>query len=113
MGALLFEFAQQLSQGFLGFWHRWPRKVGKLEAEREWKKTVRVEDEAAIHAALDWQLPEFERRDPEFIPHARTWLHNRRWDDEKPQPKKVITTPSRPIEIPEWKRRHLPQERKL
>jgi hypothetical protein len=110
--ALFAEFAQQVSQGFTAFWSRWPRKVGKLEAEREWKKSVKPSDEAAIHAALDWQLPEFDRRDPEFIPHARTWLHNRRWDDEKPTPKKATTTPSRPIEIPAWQNRFLPQERK-
>jgi hypothetical protein len=110
--ALLFELTQKLSQGFSAFWIRWPRKVDKAAAEREWNKVVKPSDEPLIHEALDWQLPEFERRDPEFIPHARTWLHNRRWDDEKPKPK-ATTTASRPIEIPEWKRRHLPQERKI
>ena len=92
--ALLFELKQKLSQGFSAFWIRWPRKVGKLEAEREWKKVVKPEDEDAIHAALDWQVPIFERRDPEHIPHARTWLHNRRWDDEKPAPPKPTMTRS-------------------
>jgi hypothetical protein len=111
--ALFAEFAQQVSQGFTAFWSRWPRKVDKAGAEREWNKTVKPSDEPLIHEALDWQLPEFERRDPEYIPHARTWLHNRRWDDEKPTTKKATTTASRPTEIPAWKRRHLPQERKL
>ena len=83
--ALLLQITQKLSQGFSVFWTRWPRKVARMEAEREWNKVVKPEDEPLIHEALDWQIPIFERRDPEHIPHARTWLHNRRWTDEKPK----------------------------
>lgn len=97
---LLFELKQKLSQGFSGFWIRWPRKVDRLGAQREWNKTVKPADEEAIHVALDWQLPEFERRDPEYIPHARTWLHNRRWEDEKPAPPKPTMTVSRHTATP-------------
>lgn len=88
--ALLFELRQKLSQGFSAFWIRWPRKVGKLEAEQAWKKHVTPEDEAPIHKALDWQIPIFEAREPEYVPHAKTWIRNRRWEDEPPK-----TTPNR------------------
>jgi hypothetical protein len=55
------------------------------------------------------------RNDGAYIPHPTTWLNGERWEDEKPimKPKPKSPTASRPIEIPEWKRRHLPQERKL
>lgn len=85
--ALLFQLTQKLAHGFQGFWVRWPRKVGKLEAEQAWKKHVKPEDEEPIHKALDWQVPMFEAREPEYIPHAKTWLRNRRWEDEPPKPK--------------------------
>lgn len=91
--ALLFELRQKLSQGFSAFWIRWPRKVAKLEAEKAWKHTVTPEDEAPIQAALDWQVPMFEQRESEHIPHAATWIRGRRWEDEKPK----RTTPNRVI----------------
>jgi hypothetical protein len=90
--ALLFQLTQKLSQGFSEFWIRWPRKVARKEAEKAWNQEVTAEDEPAIHAALDWQVPIFERRDPERIPHAATWIRGRRWDDEPPK----TTTASRP-----------------
>lgn len=82
--ALLLQLTQKLAHGFDAFWMRWPRKVAKVEATKAWKQVVTPEDEPLIHSALDWQLPMFERRDPEHIPHAATWLRGRRWDDEKP-----------------------------
>lgn len=96
--ALLFELKQKLSQGFSAFWTRWPRKVAKLEAQKAWDQVVTPEDEEAIHAALDWQVPILERRDPERIPHAATWLRGRRWDDEPPAPPKApMPTNLRPV----------------
>lgn len=91
--ALLFQIHQKLSQGFCAFWTRWPRKVARKEAEKAWHQEVTADDEPAIHAALDWQVPIFERRDPERIPHAATWLRGRRWDDEQPK----TPTVNRPI----------------
>ena len=90
--ALLFSLTQKLSQGFSAFWVRWPRKVAKLEAQKAWNQTVTPEDEEAIQMALDWQVPIFERRDPERIPHAATWIRGRRWDDEPPPPPKPMMT---------------------
>jgi hypothetical protein len=82
--ALLLQLTQKLSQGFGSFWVRWPRKVAKLEAQKAWNQVVKPEDEEPIQRALDWQVPIFERRDPERIPHAATWIRGRRWDDEPP-----------------------------
>lgn len=91
--ALLLQLSQKLAQGFGAFWVRWPRKVAKLEAEKAWKQVVTPEDEEPIHAALDWQVPVFEQRDPERVPHAATWLRGRRWEDEQPAPPRPKTAP--------------------
>jgi hypothetical protein len=90
--ALFLQLRQTLAHGFQDFWVRWPRKVAKLEAQKAWNQTVLPEDEEAIQKALDWQVPIFERRDPERIPHAATWIRGRRWDDEPPK----TPTASRP-----------------
>ena len=90
--ALLFQLKQKLALGFSAFWVRWPRKVAKLEAQKAWNQTVTEEDEEAIQKALDWPIPIFERRDPERIPHAATWIRGRRWDDEPPAPPKPTMT---------------------
>jgi hypothetical protein len=102
--ALLLQLTQKLAHGFQAFWDRWPRKVAKVEAEKAWKKHVRPEDEAPIHAALDWQVPMFEAREPEYRPHAATWIRGRRWEDERP-----TTTPSRPTAkpLPLWQQKHM------
>lgn len=69
------------SEAFADFWRAYPRKVGKGAAERAWTKALRHADAeaiiAAVHAA---RWPD----DPEFIPHASTWLNGKRWLDEAP-----------------------------
>jgi outer membrane biogenesis lipoprotein LolB len=83
--ALLLQLTQKLAHGFSGFWVRWPRKVAKLEAQKAWQQAqIDEETDELIQKALDWQVPIFERRDPERIPHAATWIRGRRWDDEPP-----------------------------
>lgn len=90
----LFALVQKVSAGFQGFWVRWPRKVAKLEAQKAWNQVVTPDDEDAIQSALDWQVPIFQQREPEHIPHAATWIRGRRWEDEKPAPKKVTVSPA-------------------
>jgi hypothetical protein len=93
----LFALIQKPALGFLAFWVRWPRKVAKLEAQKAWQQTVTPEDEEAIQIALDWQIPIFERRDPERIPHAATWIRGRRWDDEPPKTPTPNRITGRPV----------------
>ena len=64
------------------FWKLYPRKVARFAAEKEWKRLKEDEKRAAIEAlpihAQGWA----DRDDKQFIPHASTWLHQRRWEDE-------------------------------
>ena len=67
---------------FDDFWKNYPRKVGRQEAVKAWKK---IKPDAnllnQILAALEWQRKTW--RDPEYIPYPASWLNGRRWEDEK------------------------------
>jgi hypothetical protein len=74
------------------FWRFYPRKVGKsaaLKAARRVATSAAARD--AILAGLYRQLPNFESREQQYIPHAATWLGEKRWLEE-PEP------PRRPVE---------------
>ena len=68
---------------FLKFWHSYPRKEAKAKALSIWKaqKLDQIADriiedvEARVADVEQWQ-------DPRFIPHATTYLNQRRWEDE-------------------------------
>jgi hypothetical protein len=67
------------------FWKKYPRKVAKAAAEKAWNKLkVTNELETVILQALEKQKlqPKWQEAGGEFIPHAATWLNQRRWEDE-------------------------------
>lgn len=97
---LLLKLNQRLAQGFSGFWARWPRKHARKDANKAWEKlNPDHELEKEIHAALDWQIPIFEQRDPQYIPLAATWLRGERWTDEPPAPPKPKTPPPSSLSV--------------
>lgn len=69
---------------FPDFWTAYPRKISKAEAKREWDK---LKPDAAtfdkIMKCLEWyKRHEWSEKEKQYIPHARTWLHQKRWADE-------------------------------
>lgn len=64
---------------FEQFWDAYPRKTAKAKAEGAWKRLSATERTNALEA-----LPAHRRSwtDPQFIPHAATWLNGKRWTDE-------------------------------
>lgn len=74
------------SVGFLTFWEKYPRRIGKGRAWRAWKTHVRAEDITEILAALGWQTEsdDWTREGGRFIPHPATYINGRRWEDERP-----------------------------
>ena len=79
----------QLEAWFAAFWQLYPRHVGKASALKAWKKAATSEAvKDAIMAAVADQKRHWERMlqkdkwNKVFIPHAATWLNQRRWDDE-------------------------------
>jgi hypothetical protein len=77
------------------FWAAYPRHDGKVAARRIWDRLQPSRELIArIIAALEWQrrLPRWQ--DPEFVPMARTYLYNARWEDEKPRNMRAVDLPS-------------------
>lgn len=91
-------------QAFENFWAAYPRKVGKGAARKVWDRLR--PDEALVNkiaAALDWQREQEQWRDPQFIPHPRTWLFQERWDDEPTLPAtRAPQMPKNLTGIQEW-----------
>jgi hypothetical protein len=78
------------AHAFDEFWARYPRKVGKKAARKEWDKAhVTPELFEQIQRTLEWEIAQWD--DPQFIPHPRTWLCQGRWDDEPVQAKPMLS----------------------
>lgn len=81
---------------FQDFWAIYPRRVAKRAAQKAWDKEMKAgTDPDSIIAGLRRQIPIFARKDEQFIPHASTWIHSGRWEDEVSLP-----VPSRGQERP-------------
>jgi hypothetical protein len=64
---------------FDDFWKGYPRKVGRLAAEKAYVKARRSTDHAAIMATLgSYKFSD----DPQYIPHPATWLNRGSFLDE-------------------------------
>lgn len=71
--------------GFDAFWTAYPRKVAKAEAKKAWaslKATEELRDEIRIGLERAKRCEQWRKDGGQFIPHAATWLNNRRWEDE-------------------------------
>ena len=79
--------APAADDGFDRFWRTYPRKVDKQRALAEWRKLAPgPELTETILQALEKQCTSSQWQDVEYIPHPRTWLHNRRWEAVETQP---------------------------
>jgi hypothetical protein len=73
------------SDDFLEFWKEYPKKVGKGDAYKKWKKAKLTNtDKNDITNALNWQKKSDRWRDSNgrFIPNPSTYISQRRWEDE-------------------------------
>lgn len=72
---------------FERFWSEYPRKIAKRAALLVWLKMAENERNRAIESlpahVRYWELT---HTGPQFVPHARTWLYQGRWDDELDMP---------------------------
>lgn len=77
------------------FWAQYPRKVGKQAALRAYKKSLKMTTAEKILDGVQLLKRETAGKEPDFIPHAATWLNAGRWDDEP-------TNSSRPAASSPW-----------
>lgn len=78
--------ADDFPEDFLRFWSVYPRKDGKLPAARAWRLLAPNGDlEARIVADVKRRAssPEWTKESGAYIPHASTYLNQRRWEDEQ------------------------------
>lgn len=76
-----------VDNGFANFWNPYPRKTANVQAQKAWAKlNPSPELQAQILAALavQKQSEQWKKDGGEFIPHASTWLNQRRWEDQLP-----------------------------
>jgi hypothetical protein len=67
------------------FWPEYPRKVAKIAARRAWERLKLKDTDDAEMAAIMGGLrrdiaSEWKGRDQQTIPHAATWINQRRWE---------------------------------
>jgi len=77
--------------GFEEFWTAYPNKTAKAAALKAWSKIK--PDLTKTLQTLQWQRrsDSWTKDNGQFIPHASTYLNNRRFEDE---PKRSLPTPS-------------------
>jgi DNA-binding MarR family transcriptional regulator len=63
---------------FEPFWKAYPRKVNKKTAQIAWRNLSKTDKKRARDGLKDFPFSKEER----FIPHASTWIRQRRWEDE-------------------------------
>lgn len=76
-----------LSVAFSEFWKTYPKKASKPAAEKAYRKlnpspTLQAQMLAAV--ALQAKSHDWTKDNCQFVPHAATWLNNRRWEDQLP-----------------------------
>lgn len=69
---------------FAEFWSAYPRKTAKAEARKVWDRMKLDPQAASILKSLESHkiTDQWSKDDGKFIPHATTWLRQRRWEDE-------------------------------
>jgi hypothetical protein len=84
---------------FDDFWSQYPRKAGKSEAAKSWVKAIKGGADstsllAAVKAHADYHLAA--KTEQQFIPHASTWLNQKRYEDEPPPLPRGTGVPTAP-----------------
>jgi len=84
-----------LQESFEIFWEAYPRKIAKGEARRVWQTKVKPDEGLlrVILAAVETCKQSEQWQTPKYIPHARTWLSQQRWEDEPDPPAPNIQEP--------------------
>jgi len=63
------------------FWKSYPKKTAKESAKKAWIK-IKPNDELIAKITKAVKDQKLSDREQQFIPHAATWLNNKRWEDE-------------------------------
>lgn len=69
---------------FDAFWREYPRKINKAKAKDKWLALKLGEKEVAqvMSGLQSYKKIEWRNTEDKYIPHAVTWLNQRRWEDK-------------------------------
>ena len=78
------SISESKESDFDAFWAAYPRKVGKADARKAFKKIKAPLD--TLLAAIDRQKQsdQWQKNGGQYIPNPSTWLNQGRWEDELP-----------------------------
>ena len=77
---------------FNQFWNLYPRKVKKFVAMRTWNRLSKKEIDE-IFKVLEDHMIRWKETEIQYVPHASTWLNQKRWEDElEPLPEKELSS---------------------
>jgi hypothetical protein len=82
------------SDPFADFWLLYPRHIAKLAARKAWAKIDAAQHIPILTALTAWRQV-WRDKDPEYLPHAASWLNGERWEDELPPGYAKRTDPAR------------------
>lgn len=72
---------------FDAFWAEYPKKVGKDDARKAWKKrkvSQALADQMIAAVRLQRESQQWKRDGGQYIPNPSTWINQGRWQDEVP-----------------------------
>jgi len=85
-------FTEEATAQFEQFWAAYPRKTNKYLARRAFQKLgpdLKLFGIMLAAVAYDCTTRSWQERDASgilrYVPHAATWLHQRRWEDDRPE----------------------------
>lgn len=81
----------QVEKHFYSFWANYPRKIGKGQALKAFRAALKRENIKEIAAGFGAFLESCKGKDPQYIPHAATWLNGDRWTDDYKQERRAPT----------------------
>lgn len=88
---------QQPADGFDDWWKQYPKKVGKIDAQKAYRAAIKqgatpqdLLDGLQRHNA-NWKAANTERR---YIPNPASWLRKGRWEDELDAPNSGQAAPA-------------------
>jgi hypothetical protein len=107
LGKCAHEDAAQCQEDFKIFWKSYPRHApSRIEALKSWCK-ARKTGTPELKELLAWisQAQKSEQwQDKSKIPHATTWLNQRRWEGEPPPPPQSKSSSKQQEDDAFWKR---------
>ena len=106
VGNLRAEAAENITISmFDNFWKYYPKKASKGSAQTSWNKICSKKANERptwkeIRLAIFYQKKSDQWQDPQFIPHASTWLNNAKWLDDPAEMKNFKRTEDKFIPKP-------------